>query len=78
MREAAKTKVYGAVRNCLDRCMGAANPLVQATDYIERLRRDQHWSPQETEEVENLVMRAVRVIVRQPRNGCCQNTPSEK
>lgn len=73
MREAAKNKVYSAVRHCLDRCMGADNPLVQATDYLDRLRRDQHWSRQETDEVEALVMRAVRVIVRQPRNGCCQN-----
>lgn len=73
MRETAKNKVYGAVRNCLDRCMGAANPLVQATDYLDRLRRDQHWSRQEAEEVEKLVLGAVRVIVRQPRNGCCHH-----
>ena len=73
MRETAKNKVYSAVRSCLDRCMGASNPLVQATDYIDRLRRDEHWSRQEAEEVENLVLRAVRIIVQRPRNGCCHH-----
>jgi hypothetical protein len=77
MREAAKNKVYGAVRSCLDRCIGAANPLVKATDYINRLRHDEHWSRQEADEVESLVFRAVRVIVRQPRTGCCHDTPSD-
>jgi hypothetical protein len=77
MREIAKNKVYGAVRTCLDRCLGAADPLVQAADYIDRLRGDHHWSRQETDEVESLVLRAVRVIVRQPRNDCCHESPSD-
>ena len=75
--ETAKNKVYGAVRNCLDRCMGASNPLVQATTYIDRLRHDRHWSRQEADEVESLVLRAVKVIVRQPRNECCHESPGD-
>jgi len=74
MREAAKNKVYSAVRSCLDRCTGASNPLVQATKYLNGLRRDSQWTPQEADEVESLVLRAVRVIVRQPRNGCCHSS----
>jgi len=75
MHEVTKNKVYSAVRNCLDRCIGTNNPLVQATNYIDHLRRDRHWSPKEADEVEALVLRAVRVIVRQPRADCCHDIP---
>jgi len=75
MHEVTKNKVYSAVRNCLDRCIGTDNPLVQATSYIDRLRHDRHWSPQEADEVESMVLRAVRVIVRQPRADCCHDSP---
>jgi hypothetical protein len=73
MDESAKKKVYGAVRRCLDKCFGTVSPLVQATAYLDSLRRDAQWTPQEASEVESLVLRAVRVIVRQPRTDCCQD-----
>jgi hypothetical protein len=72
MSEQTKSKVYKAVRRCLDGCFGRSDPLVQATGYISQLRSSPQWSPQETDEVENLVLRAVKVIVRQPRRDCCQ------
>ena len=71
MRQATKDKVFSAVRNCLDRCYRANDPLVQATEFIDRLRYDPGWSQREIVEVETMVLTAVRVIVRQPRRDCC-------
>lgn len=78
MHQITKNKVYAAVRNCLDRCIGTHNPLVQATSYIDRLRRDRHWSSQEADEVESMVLRAVQVIIRQPRNECCHDATRDR
>jgi hypothetical protein len=73
MREATKQKVNLAVKACLERCFGAEDPLVQATDYLERLRRDPAWIDAEIAEVEAMVLKAVTVIVRRPRNDCCSD-----
>jgi len=72
MREETKNKVYGAVRSCLNRCYGAPDPLVQASKFLSELRHDPSWADREVSEVESMVLGAVRVIVRQPRAGCCQ------
>jgi hypothetical protein len=77
MREAEKVKIYAAVQSCLARCYGAANPLVQATNFVAELRENPTWREAEVGEVELLVFRAVQVIVRQPRSGCCHGSLSE-
>ena len=80
MHEEAKTRVFGAVRRCLDRCYNSVNPLVQATEFVDGLRRSPQWSSREADEVETLVLKAVKVIVKQPRTDCChewrKNGPS--
>lgn len=77
MREAEKVKVYAAVQDCLAHCYGASNPLVQATNFVAQLRENATWCEEEVAEVELLVFRAVQVIVRQPRSGCCHHSLSE-
>ena len=69
-----KEKVYSAVRGCLNRCFGAEDPLVQATDFLDRLRSDPSWNDREVAEVESLVLNAVQVIVRQKPEGCCHKS----
>jgi hypothetical protein len=73
MRTAEKVKVYAAVQDCLSRCYGSRNPLVQAANFVMQLRNDPAWHDCEVAEVESLVFRAVKVIVNQPRSGCCHN-----
>ena len=75
MRDDNKVKVYGAVRTCLHRCYGASNPLVQATQFVDQLRCDPTWQDQEVNQVESMVLGAVKVIVRQPFDGCCHGDP---
>jgi hypothetical protein len=78
MSEAMKEKVNRAVRACLERCIGAADPLVQASAYLEQLRRDPTWTADEVREVEAMILKAVKIVVGQPRNDCCGNQPQSK
>jgi hypothetical protein len=74
MRDVQKQKVYSAVQECLAVCYGKSNPLTHASEYVQRLRGRRDWCDREVEEVESLVLRAVRVIVRHAPPDCCQGT----
>ena len=78
MSEATREKVNRAVRACLERCIGAGDPLVQARDSIEQLRRDPTWTDAEVRDVEAMVLKAVKVIIRQPRSDCCGDQAQAK
>ena len=71
MRGSEKDRVYGAVKACLNRCYAAGDPLVQATTFVDQLRQEPGWDPKAVSQVESLVLRSVRVIVRQTTNDCC-------
>lgn len=71
MRNDGKHKVFLAVKQCLGRCFGATDPLVVASDFLATLRCAADWRPAEVAEVEQMVLSAVKVIVRQPRSDCC-------
>ena len=73
MRDANKLKIYSAVKECLAECYGTANPLTHAAHFLEVLRNRSGWTAAEVTEVESFVLRAITIIVRQPRSDCCHD-----
>lgn len=64
LHEEALLKINTAIRQCLDRCYSASDPLAAMAECLDELRENPEWRLAEVDEVECTVRRILQAVVQ--------------